>query len=360
MSTSLPSHILPSDLRAALNARLKSITPGASDSKLAFMDSATRWVKDWRAKNSGKSFDGFAPYAILYSEGLPPTGDSRWITFPLFREEYSFGLGGAIAATTTSMFDVRTLLTDAKTLSELGREIESLGLESNAALLVDPQNAIMVCCPNGLRDGRITLSLTIEPLTDLSQMALDNALIDFHREYMQYPEGYCEVWHDRPKRILLRPAETIARDNLLLYLRHVAFRSQSVIREEHLPVGRTDISIIDNDGTAIRTRCVLELKVLRSRGLSKGKDSNKEKPYSDQVMINHSKRGVRQAIKYKASTKAEWAYTCFYDGRDGDVAMKDIEDFAAQNGILYRRYYMETSTRDDLDDKPSRKNAKSA
>lgn len=340
----LPSHVSVNDLRAVLDAELPLLSSAPSDSARGFLESILVWVMQWAAANSSIDFEKYPPFAFLLDDGTSEY--SGWAIWDFFKEEYPNNIGGRLIATSSALYSVRTIETNATSLSGLGEELSKLSLADNAMVVVDPSKGRMILALEGIRKPRIQLSLTSSPIIDVDEATVDNALSEFERDYTRYPDGYAHIWFDRPKRVLYREAEAIVRDNLLLFFKHKVFNSQHVARETQLPVGKVDLTILDRKSN--KFACVLELKVLRSRGMPKNPAKGSFTLYKRKHMVLHAKQGVRQAEKYKEASEATLAYLCCFDGRDSNDILTEAKTIADEKGILYRQYYMEISTRDDL------------
>jgi hypothetical protein len=347
----LPQHVDRSSLQAVLRARLQAINGRESDSAQAFLLRVSQWMHGWSqqclAEKGVDGMKGIAPFAVVL---LPLAGadpSAGWADAPFFDEDPAADLGGCIAITSTSFAHVQTLSTGCIRLKDLGEHLSSLGLQDQPMAVVIPSKGLVQLCPGGAFSEKISIDLDAAPLTDVDETALDRELASFHDLSTRYPDGVSHAWHDRKQRVLRRDAEAIVRDALFVYLSWKAFRSKIVLREHQTSVGRSDISLLDNSRNQPVTACVMELKVLRSRGMSK---SHKEKPYKPEVMRRHSLMGVKQAIKYKRAENAPLAYLCLFDGRDDDGDVADAKTAAHAGAVLYRRYFMETSTRDDLEE----------
>lgn len=345
----LPQHVDRSSMQASLRARLQTVNSRESDSSQAFLLRVSEWMHVWFGlcldQKGAKGIKGIAPFAVV----MPPLGgvdpSAGWADAPFFDEAPPADLGGCIAVTSTSFAHVQTLSTDCTRLEDLGKRLVELGLRNQPMAVVVPCKGLVRLCPGGVFSERISISLDAAPLTDVDETTMDRELASFHDSHTRYPNGFAHVWHDRKLRVLRREAEEIVRDALYIYLHYKAFRSKTLVREHQTPVGRSDISVLDNSSNQPITACVMELKVLRSRGMTKSKN---EKRYKPEAMRRHCLMGVKQAIKYKSVESAPLAYLCLYDGRDSDAEVPDVKTAADAGFILYRRYFMETSTRDDL------------
>ncbi|MBU1360127.1 MAG: hypothetical protein KKC79_02875 [Gammaproteobacteria bacterium] len=345
----LPQHVDRSSMQAVLRARLQAVNSRESDSGQAFLLRVSKWMHRWSqqclAEKGAAGIKGIAPFAVVMPPlaGVDPS--AGWADTPFFDEEPPTDLGGCIAVTSTSFAHVQTLSTGCTRLNDLGERLTDLGLRDQPMAVVIPSKGLVQLCPGGVFSERISINLDAAPLTDVDETTMDRELASFHDSHTRYPNGFSHAWHDRKQRVLRRDAEDIVRDSLFIYLHYKAFRSKIVVREHQTSVGRSDISLLDNSSNQPITACVMELKVLRSRGMTKSKN---EKPYKPEAMRRHCLMGVKQAIKYKSVENAPLAYLCLYDGRDADDEVLDAKTAADAGVILYRRYFMETSTRDDL------------
>lgn len=350
----IPEHVAKTDLESVVARVLSQLNSAPSDSPEAFLESALMWVSRWVAQHGEEAVKSLAPFAIVYEPALGDAGGwvkdgSGWADEPLFREDLPIDVGGKMCATTTSMLNVTGKSTVSKTLGDLGKELTAAGLDSQPMVIVQPANGQAICCAEGLKGQRASVSFDMAPLIDLTEKLIDEELEKFHAEHTKFPDGLAHVFHDRKQRVLFSGAESIVRDNLYQHLKYRAFRSKWIVREETTPAGRSDLAIYNKDNEH-RLACVIELKVLRSRGMSK-KAGAGTRDYDDKTMFRHVRMGIRQAQKYRhiASPPAKWAYVCAFDGRDLDLDLPDVEELAKSRNVLYRRYFMEVSARDDLE-----------
>jgi hypothetical protein len=345
----IPLHVDAKLLKETAKELLPDLTGAPSDTPPAFLSAVITWLERWLAKHGEEALGGMLPFVLLCPPDIVALNLAvGWTEEPFFREAKPLPLGGKIIATTTSMLEVRVLESQATDLPSLGRKLIELGFRECPMLIIDPANAMSIHCANGLAGHRMEMDLQMAPIVDLTELLVDSHLDQFHIEYTRYPNGFCAAWHDRPAGVIRSDAEEVVRNDLFLYFKNVAFRSCYIIREEHTSVGRSDISIIDTR-LGNRLACIFELKVLRTRGMNR-KSGAGSRSYTLEVMTRHARMGVRQAKKYKdvAKPSPQWAYLCVYDGRDEDTSLPDVETLAGTSGVLYRKYYMERSTRDDL------------
>jgi hypothetical protein len=346
----LPQHADRSVMQAVVRSRLQAVNGRDSDSGEAFLLRVSKWMHGWSrqclAEKGVAGMKSIGPFAVV----MPPLGGADpladWSDAPFFEEDPPSDLGGCIAITSTSFAHVQTLMTGCTRLKELGERLTSLGLRDQPMAVVIPSRGLVRLCPGGVFGEKISIGLDAAPMTDIDEATMDRELQSFHDLCLRYPDGVSHAWHDRKQRVLRRDAEAIVRDALFVYLSWKAFSSKVVLREHQTSVGRSDISLLDNSSGQPVTSCIMELKVLRSRGMTKSK---KEKPYKPETMRRHCLMGVKQAMKYKSAENAPLAYLCLYDGRDANDDVPDAKTAADAGVILYRRYFMETSTRDDIE-----------
>lgn len=349
----VPKHVDQSDLRNVVSGLLSSLNQASSDSPEAFIEAGMMWIDRWVAQHGEDAVKAVAPFAIVHELGASARGWAKgaadWSEEPFFREDLPLSVGGKVCVTATSMLDVTGRLTAAQSLADLGAELKTFGLDSQPMVVVYPSRALILCCAGGLTGPRVSVRLDMSPFIDLSQEIIDEELSRFHAEHTEFPDGFAHVFSDRAGRVLVSDAEDIVRDNLYQHLKYRAFRSKWIVREDFTPAGRSDISIYDSQNQN-RLACVIELKVLRSRGRSK-KTGGGSRTYDERTMVRHVRMGTRQAEKYRdiASPPAKWAYVCAFDGRDGDTELPGIQAIADKRGVIYHRYFMQVSARDDLD-----------
>lgn len=343
----LPGHVKQKDLVEVLKQKLASTSNAPADSPQAFLERAMEWVETWAGLYSPQDLERVGPFAIVYGPHWDFAADPAWSESEFFREDPDLDLGGQVALTTSPMDCVLVTNTGARRLKDLGQQIRELGLQGRPCLIVNAgKNAIYVCTA-GHSGPRVEVPLDAEPSTRVTEEAINAKLDEFHVQVTRYPDGVGHVWHNRSTRVLKRDSEAIIRDWLFVLFGGLQKRTKSllVVREYQSTVGRPDLCFYElRDATAL-IKCVMELKVVRSRGMTK---STKEKPYKQEVMDRHALMGVKQATKYKSAERAPIGYVCLYDGRDVNAEMASIKLAADQAGIVYRRFFMETSTRDDL------------
>lgn len=350
----VPSHVDKADLKLTAKDLLPMLSSTPSDSPSGFLDSTMQWVMEWIFKHGQDAVQKITPFAIVDVRPSQLQPASNWRKAHFFRESKSLQIGGCVVATSTSMLEVYVQNTQLQDLDGLGAVLENAGLADHPMLVVDPNAGLAIHCLHGMNGVRVSMDLSMAPIVDLSEQKIDAELLQFHLTHTQYPNGYVRPWHNRLDRVMRSDAEALVRDAMYRYFKWQVFRSKYIVREEFTTVGQADISIYDSQlGNVLAA--VFELKVLRSRGLPQN-PMRPAKPYKEEVMVRHSSMGVRQAHKYRiaAIPRGKWAYLCLYDGRDAKAETEEAElltvkSLAEENNILYRRYFMETSTRDDLD-----------
>ena len=220
--------------------------------------------------------------------------------------------------------------------------IRSLGLGDRPAVVLVPQEGLMVVHPDGV-DGHASESKAlakIPELADIDTGNLESCLEKFHVLETLYPSGLGCVWINAKDRLVERNAERSIRDNLFKFLRWQVFQDRRVIREHQQPNGRIDIFIY-GDPDDWGDDKLIELKILRSRPSTWIKGKSKDHP--DSQSIKYVQRGIAQTARYRDVTGVRHAYLCCFDARleNNDLGLFDKADDA---GIILRCYYMESST----------------
>ncbi len=343
----LPSQVNLDELRATIFENIAQLSGRPSDTPDGFLEAMFNWVIRWRSRNTDLSFTGYEPFAFVHQAAdLSMPDPAEWREVLLFRECFSKNIGGRLFLTTSPMLAVHSSTAQYVGLEGIALALSHFDFKILPTLIVDPARNEVLYCPEGIVGNRITLALDGRKLTPVTVENIDNALEYFHQDHTQYPEGYTHCFDDRKKRVLRREAEAIIRDALFLQLKRDTFQTQYFAREEQLTVGRPDISIYEAPDLA-KAACIFELKVLRSRGTTR-QLGGEPKSYDDKKMWRHARMGLSQARKYKQATNATLAYLVCFDGRDINAPQSDIEQLCVGYGVISKRYYMETSTRDDL------------
>jgi hypothetical protein len=87
------------------------------------------------------------------------------------------------------------------------------------------------------------------------------------------------------------------------------------------------------------------LKVLRSRSSGWTAESGRKRSYSDSTNLRYVQRGLRQAKRYIDSTHATAGFLVCFDARLANTEI-DVGEYANQLGVNFRRYYMESSVKE--------------
>jgi hypothetical protein len=346
----LPPQVSLEELRQTIQQEIAQLSARPSDLPDGFLEAMFVWVNKWWIKNSSHCHDDYAPYAFVHNPADMAAPDpGAWNEIILFREAYSAKIGGKVFLTTSPMLTVYQCQKSHTDIESLGAVLTGLSYTNLPTLIADPAHQEVHYCPEGIIGKRVTLKMDGRRITSVTVENIDQALESFHRDQTEYPDGITSHCFDNRKaRILRREAEAIIRNALFLEFKRAIFQTQYVAREEQLPVGRPDISIYDTPDLS-RAACIFELKVLRSRGTTR-QLRGKPKEYDEQTMYRHAHMGFSQARKYKDATNALLTYLVCFDGRDNDTPQTKIDNICQENDVIPRRYYMKTSTRDDLDD----------
>lgn len=340
----LPPHVDRDDLMSTLREELANLPGAPSTEPDAFWDVIMHWLIQWRLQYQAKDLANSQPTAFLLEPENYVRND-KWTLAPLFREALAENLvdNAALFLTSASMHQVFRTTVKQADVESLYMTIMRLGLGMQPCLIYIPSHGAVIWCPNGVAgDRKKRFTMLFDQFETIDQAAIDKALEDFHKDYTSFPDGWANIWHNANQGIVEKKTENTIRNWLCHYLKFRIFKSSHVAREYQLTSGRADIWIGGLNTTPVSTY-ILELKVLRSRHFP-GK-STKARSISDTATLRYAKSGVRQAARYKASDGAQLAYLCCYDARDTNVTLIDVASDAATNGILYRQYYCERTSK---------------
>lgn len=171
----------------------------------------------------------------------------------------------------------------------------------------------------------------------------EEALQRFHIDYTETPEGLCNPWENAKQLLTQSHLEAGIRNHLYVFMKYEMEDCHAVIREYQAPAGRADLKIYFH---AERKAIFIELKVLRE--FRRNKNGRKHVP--EKVNIRWGKKGIAQAYAYKRSQRgAAIAYACCFDARKDNEELPQLVDLAEKCGVLYKRYFMCSST-DQLHD----------
>ncbi len=223
-----------------------------------------------------------------------------------------------------------------QSLADCRKTIESLGACSQPYVIFNATDRRVLwqsVKSNELRHGVLR---KCEP-SKLSSKDFDQTLQDFHFEYTATPQGLSKPWLSAPKLLTKQDLEEEIRDDLFVFLRFLIGDQFAVIREFHGSAGRTDLLVnFHSEGVIL----YIELKVLRSFTKS-GSDRKKVK---DDEVVEWGKKGIAQAHFYRLSNRRVGvSYACCFDGREKDVEINELVDFANTHQVRYRRYFMHSS-----------------
>ena len=195
-------------------------------------------------------------------------------------------------------------------------------------------------------DQKPTLNARTDALAALDPTDLDALIGYFHDNWTRYPTGYGACWDNATTRVVERNAERNIRNHLFVFLGLVVYRSRFVVREYDRPNGRIDIFIYGVAMNEPDMDRVIELKVLRSRSIGWAASAGRTRSYSDAGNKRYVERGLRQARRYVESTAAQEAFLVCFDARLEDVDIA-VLPYAQSLRVSYRRYYMESSAKED-------------
>lgn len=223
--------------------------------------------------------------------------------------------------------------------------LKELGLGSRPTAVFVPSQRLLTLYPTGV-DQKPLLSAKMDEFAALNPADLDLVLNYFHDNWTRFPTGVGACWDNATSRVVERNAERNIRNHLFVFLGKVVYRSKYVVREFDRPNGRIDIFIFGIAMNEPDRERVLELKVLRSRSIGWISSAGKTRSYSDAANLRYVERGLRQTKRYVDSTSACESFLLCFDARLDDTDLP-VQSYADQLGITFRRYYMESSTKED-------------
>jgi hypothetical protein len=226
------------------------------------------------------------------------------------------------------------------TVAGIVTRLRELGLGDRPTVIFVPAERTLTFYQSGADNKpQIKTDALLDPALDPSNIV---GLVDyFHDNWTRFPDGFGSCWDNATDRIVHRNAERHVRDNLYVFLSMVVYKSRYVIREHQLPNGRVDIFVFGFAiGPTDDSHRVIELKVLRSRSIGwKGK---KTRQYSEKANKRYVEQGLRQAARYRASTRALEAFLFCFDCRIANLDI-DVVAAAGTSSVTYRRYFMEST-----------------
>lgn len=266
---------------------------------------------------------------------------SEFAASPRLDDQKQPSIPGPIILTTRNLRLAFSKSCSDTTMAGVADELKKIGLGDRATAVFVPAHRTLVFYPNGV-NNKATFRADHASLKQLNPADVPALLEYFHQNFTRYPDGVGTCWDNATERIVERNAERNVRNHLFVFLSMVVYGSDYITREHQLPNGRADIFIYGFVYGNKEDSRVLELKVLRSKsiGWKKGMPS---KAYSDKVNKGYVEKGMRQAHRYKKAIGAFEAYLCCFDARLKDVEI-DVADYAVSLGVIYRRYFMESST----------------
>lgn len=227
----------------------------------------------------------------------------------------------------------------------VAKRLGELGLGARPTAMFVASQRLLTFYPAGV-DQKPTLKARTNALAALDPTDLDAVIGYFHDNWTRYPTGCGACWDNATTRVVERNAERNIRNHLFVFLGLVVYRSKFVVREYDRPNGRIDIFIYGIAMNEPDMDRVIELKVLRSRSIGWAASAGKTRSYSDAGNKRYVERGLRQARRYVESTAAQEAFLVCFDARLENVDIA-VLPYAQSLGVTYRRYYMESSAKED-------------
>ena len=221
-----------------------------------------------------------------------------------------------------------------------------LGLGSVPAVIVEPRTepVSLRFYPRGLIERDFRVVFPLRPGEAVTLESVIEATDDLHQEVLITPsrqETAGRLWAT-DNAFPVTDAEAVVQMLLVTVLKVRYVRRGVKVRSE-LPTssGRLDIQIdcVDPVSRKITTYVVIELKVLRSR-------RSKTTTVSENETRRWVKEGVEQAATYGPDRGALSSALFCFDMRTtdtGDSIFSHVVDYAAENGVALRRWYIYAS-----------------
>lgn len=220
-----------------------------------------------------------------------------------------------------------------------------LGLGSRPTAIFVPGERTLSLYVNGVDSGPSFVANTAA-LESLDPSDLSGTLEYFHQHYTRYPDGLGTCWDNAGLRIVERHAERNIRNSLFVFLSWVVYGTPYVTREHQLPNGRVDVFVYGVVLGDSKDHRVLELKVLRSRSAGWKPGGGRARSYSEAANYRYVHQGVRQAERYRLTSGAREGFLLCFDARLAKAEI-DVASYASERGVVYRWYWMESSTDED-------------
>jgi hypothetical protein len=325
-----------------LNRELPRLAPGGAGDPFNFvnnvMEFLIRWSSTYKVPTE-LSADAYCCFVGFDRVNDAVEGRESFKLRPFFREDTPQDLLGHIyfaSFTCSSVFCCDCTL---KNFSECEALINKLGVRDQPVILFNAAERKIIWRMDAKAEARQAV-LRQEPTPKLKSEDFDQALLNFHYEYTATPQGYTKPWENASKLLTKPGLEAEIRDDLFLCLRFLIQEQVAVIREFFGSAGRTDLLVVFRAENVV---FYVELKVLR--GFVKSGKSRKS--VAPKETIKWGKKGIAQAFNYKrTNSNVGTAYACCFDARSKNQEIAELDAFAKETNVEYKRYFMFSSAED--------------
>lgn len=348
----------PDDRRDRANSRLnqaavgevkqqqrQTVSPAPAEADavdLAFESEAYRYAAEWLATHKANAAKA-NPFALILSRSI--TLDEKllraakvenFVHYHAFLNQKLIDVQGCLLLVTMNLEHAISVPLDAVAKTQqLFNEIESLGLGGRHIAAFEPPAAHLILLRRGLNET--TRGLAVVESGHTQPWALDqleNEILQFHQDHTATPSGVLVPWYKANLGITGEQLE-LRISKALAHQLDLKWKRGSVLAEAGTPSGRMDIFI----GAQVLKNncgpCVVEVKVLRTRG------RNRKMPATHAE--RWAKKGVVQATLYRRDKGAPTAYLCSFDAREKNVDIPAVDAFAGERDVKHKRYFMHRS-----------------
>lgn len=305
-----------------------------------FLVEATQYAQAWLSRQEQSPGD-LKPCAFVLSRALASEPNLASFSFMnAFRSRYDVELSGQLLLASENLAKVYGAPLDLATTS-IYDAIAKAGYSGRTTLLFFPKESEVVVCPKGVGDFTCRHNIFGTVRSSLTQDEFDGLLDEFHTDWTKTPEAHLRPWKNQKEFIPIEDLE-LRIEGPLVYVLQMTLGYSNIQKEPQTSLGRIDIYVGPGVLQIPLGACVIELKVLRSRLPSGGKNGFTSVSQSDNE--ERAKEGIYQADDYRGRMRANLAYLCCFDARkDDENVPPSLGALANQKKVFLRRYYMHRS-----------------
>lgn len=322
-----------------LSRDLSRLPPAAAGDPFNFinavLDFLTRWCSTYNlpVQLADEAYCCFVGFERV-SEAVSKAG--AFVLCPFFREDTPQDLLGKVYFASDTCSAVYGREVPMKNLGHCDAQLKKLEVADRPVVIFNAADRKVLWRVDPTAEMRQVV-LQPQPAPRITSAEFDQTLTDFHKEYTETPQGLTKPWQSAPKLLTKADLEEEIRDDLFVYLRFMMQEQFGVFRESFGAAGRADLLVYFH---AEREVFYVELKVLR--GYTKRRNSRAR--VSNARIIAWGRAGIAQAFNYKQSNRrVGTAYACCFDAREGNNEIQELNDFAVELNVEYRRFFMYSS-----------------